>query len=933
LVPTALRRLFQPSTLAAAERLAKQSRVENATFFRTGMAGDVVAANGRVFRCAVVVPADAEPLRFAMCACAPRFRPGDLCAHLALVAGRLHRNASDPPPDVRFEASLWALLARRGLEARLETPAPPPVPAVVAEKEALLRRETRTAVEIDFARTGTRTQRQTWEESAWFRWAKAWFQRLEDAPPSAVWSPGAGFTLSWADGPSVAAPAPAVADLLKRDGGRFFAERGFAVESTGLRRSLRLRFDADDLLLEPAVVAADGTVLSEGCGERFGDNVFVFERRAFLALEPGTRLFAVPEAPAQASLAFDDVYRPSVVGVPWDASTRVRVGDVVPFLLRHRAELATLPSSLVPEAIRGGRPAALDRVAIDLAPGGAGRMRASVTFLLPGPLPVAAVVEARRRKQPFLIADGRLVDPRDPALGFLDGVGPADLDAEGRLVLDPPGYLRLRSYLAGEVTVTCAVELEEPLARLEERVASSPAPVLPGMGLFDYQQTGYGWLWFLYQSGFGGLLCDDMGLGKTHQAMALVRAVLGEGAGTTALVVCPTSLVPHWAEKLARYAPEVPVVVRHGDTRHAPLPSRGVVVTSYGVLRNEAASFRDRVFDLFVLDEAQTIKNRGTATHQELAGIRRRVAIGLTGTPVENRLEELHTLLDFVQPGYLPGAVEFTRAFGSADAGSRARLGRLIYPFVLRRTKGQVLPDLPPKLEDRRTCSLAPGQAELYRKVLSGRAGELRERLDSGPVPYLHVFALLSLLKQVCNHPALFGDAHRDAGSGKWDLFTELLSEAMESGLKVVVFSQYVKMLRLLEEYLAEQGIGFAGIRGETVDREGELARFREDPECRVFLGSLRASGLGVDLTAASVVIHYDRWWNVAREDQATDRVHRLGQRRGVQVLKLVTAGTIEEKIDAMIERKRGLGEVVAEDDPTLAKQFTREELRELLSE
>lgn len=931
MVPAALRRLFQASTLTASERLARQSRVENVTFFRTGMAGDVVAANGRVFRCAVAVPPGSEPLRFAMCACAPRFRPGDLCAHLALVVGRLHRSEGDPPPDVRFESSLFAILGRRALEARLAAPAPPPVSVVVAEKEALLRRETRTPVEVDFARTGTRTQRQTWEESAWFRWAKAWFERLEDVSPSVDWIPAAGITLSWANGPTVVAPTAAVAELLRRDGGGFFAERGFAVEAAGLRRSLRLRFDGDDLLLEPVVVGPEGDVLPEGATERFGDHVFVPVRRAFLGIEAGVRPFAVPEAPAQPSLAFDELYRPSVVGVPLDATTRVRATDVVPFLQRHRAELATLPASLVPEAIHGGRPAALDRVAIDLAPGAAGRMRVSVTFLMPGPLTAAAIVEARRRKQPFLVAHGRLVDPRDPALGFLDGVG--DVDAEGRLMLDPPGYLRLRSYLAGEVTVTCAPALTETLAKLEERVASSPAPVLPGMGLFDYQQAGYGWLWFLYQSGFGGLLCDDMGLGKTHQAMALVRAVLAGEAGSAALVVCPTSLVPHWAEKLSRYAPEVPVVVRHGDTRHAPLPSRGVVVTSYGVLRNEAASYRDRVFDLFVLDEAQTIKNRDTATHQELAGIRRRVAIGLTGTPVENRLEELHTLLDFVQPGYLPGATEFTRAFGAADAGSRARLGRLIYPFVLRRTKAQVLPDLPPKLEDRRTCSLSPGQAELYRRVLSGRAGELRERLDSGPLPYLHVFALLSLLKQVCDHPALVGEAHRDAGSGKWDLFTELLSQAMESGLKVVVFSQYVKMLRLLETYLETQGIGFAGIRGETVDREGELARFRDDPACRVFLGSLRASGLGVDLTAASVVIHYDRWWNVAREDQATDRVHRIGQRRGVQVLKLVTTGTIEEKIDAMIERKRGLGEVVAEDDPTLAKQFTREELRELLSE
>ncbi|MFL6292062.1 MAG: DEAD/DEAH box helicase, partial [Thermoanaerobaculia bacterium] len=266
-------------------------------------------------------------------------------------------------------------------------------------------------------------------------------------------------------------------------------------------------------------------------------------------------------------------------------------------------------------------------------------------------------------------------------------------------------------------------------------------------------------------------------------------------------------------------------------------------------------------------------------------------------------------------------------------------LRRLISPFVLRRLKSSVLDELPEKLEDLRACPLSDDQVRLYREALAGRGAELAREIEAAgdrPLPYIHIFALLNLLKQICGHPALaLGclDRADEYASGKWDLFREVLGEALESGQKVVVFSQFLGMIGLMERHLRGLGIGHAVLTGSTVDRGGAVDRFNRDPDCRVFLGSLKAGGMGIDLVGGSVVIHYDRWWNAAREDQATDRVHRIGQRRAVHVLKLIAEGTLEEKISALIERKRRLMDsVVKEDDPHLAKIFTRDELLEMLS-
>jgi SNF2 family DNA or RNA helicase len=263
---------------------------------------------------------------------------------------------------------------------------------------------------------------------------------------------------------------------------------------------------------------------------------------------------------------------------------------------------------------------------------------------------------------------------------------------------------------------------------------------------------------------------------------------------------------------------------------------------------------------------------------------------------------------------------------------------RLISPFTLRRIKASVLPELPEKIEDIRFCKLLGEQVRLYREAVSTQGQTLLAALqdEGGKVPYIHIFALLNLLKQICDHPALLDKTvaqYRDYKSGKWELFKELLEESVGSGQKVVVYSQFLGMIKIIEDHLKTLDVGFVTLTGASRKRGNIISKFNEDPSCQVYVGSLKAGGTGVDLVAGSVVIHYDRWWNAAKEDQATDRVHRIGQKRGVQVFKLVTQGTLEEKIAAIIEKKRNLMDaVIREDDPGLLKSFSREELIDILS-
>jgi superfamily II DNA or RNA helicase len=587
---------------------------------------------------------------------------------------------------------------------------------------------------------------------------------------------------------------------------------------------------------------------------------------------------------------------------------------------------------------------------------------------------LARILEARRRGEPYLEMPDGWIDLRAPGFRhldrLLDGRGEGEGEGEGadgggRLRLSAAELLRLQAGAGRSVVVAdrageagggdgaggieAARERAERLRRVVELRPAGPYEQPAGLAtpLRAYQERGVEWLRFLWENRLGGILADDMGLGKTHQSMALMAHLRAAGVAEPFLVVCPTSVMSHWRDKLRSHAPGLRAVVHHGPGRDlgSAVADGGVVVTSYGVLRRDEEELAAVPWGLALYDEIQNLKNRATRGWRAAARVPATVRLGLTGTPIENSLTDLEVLFALVLPGYLGSARDFEERYGGDEPAGRERLEelrRLVSPFVLRRTKAAVLAELPEKIEDVRTARLSEDQVKLYREAVGSRGRDLARRITGGaePVPYIHVFALLNLLKQICDHPALAlretdrPDALTRTASGKWELYRELLSECLDSGLSVVVFSQYLGMIDLMARDLEERGVGFVTLTGSSRDRGAIVDRFNRDPECRVFLGSLKAGGTGIDLVGGSVVIHYDRWWNAAREDQATDRVHRIGQHRAVQVFKLVTEGTLEEKIHAMIERKRAMmHRVVREDNHRLAKVFSRDELLELLAE
>lgn len=544
-------------------------------------------------------------------------------------------------------------------------------------------------------------------------------------------------------------------------------------------------------------------------------------------------------------------------------------------------------------------------------------------------VPLPDLLRAKARRLTFLEVPRGWIDllapPLDPLWSVAAQTRP-ELLRDDAVHLSPHEVLRVATTVPGLPEVSSDAPAAEPLRRL---LAMQPsrrrsAPVGLRSALRPYQQNGVDWLLFLYDNGLAGLLCDEMGLGKTHQVMAfLLSLVEHEQLARPFLVVAPTSVVSHWRDRLRQHAPGLSVTIYHGAERALPSqpPPGHVVVTSYGLLRNDIERLSRLPFAVAVFDEVQQLKNRATHAHRAALALPAPMKIGLTGTPIENAEEDLRVLVDLVLPGQLDGPLS----------------ARRLSPFVLRRLKQAVLHELPEKIEDVRRCPLSDEQRTLYREALDTRGAALRARLlqTHQPVPYLHVFALLNQLKRICGHPALALNRpadYRDSSSGKWELFVEILGEALDGGQKVVVFSQYLGMLEIMERHLRAEGIGHAKLTGATSDRGRVVDRFNQDASCRVFLGSLKAGGAGIDLVGGSVVVHYDRWWNAAREDQATDRVHRIGQRRAVQVFKLLAEGTLEERIDSIISRKRRLlADAVAVDDPHLAKVFSREELLELL--
>lgn len=575
-----------------------------------------------------------------------------------------------------------------------------------------------------------------------------------------------------------------------------------------------------------------------------------------------------------------------------------------------------------------------------------------------GKVDILVLTKALKKRQRFVITDAGLFDLHDDRFHWLKHVMNRQMDRRKHTItLSTLDLLRLNAYEHIDPPDQKQKEYDNIRHMLRD-ITEFVIPEEPDFSgtnttLRPYQLTGSRWLWFLYCQKLSGLLCDDMGLGKTHQAMALMSAAISHHLKETKedskikphfLVVCPTSVIYHWQDKLRTFFPNLRICTFYGSKRSLGDFHRDydLLLTSYGVWRIEKDLLSKVPFDIAFFDEIQMAKNHKSQLHNSLLKVQARMRLGMTGTPIENHLRELKSLFDIVLPTYMPDEKEYREFFvvpieKEQNRNRRELLSRYVKPFILRRKKSDVLLDLPEKEEEISYCALLPQQQQLYKSVLEGARNHIIPQLqnDTSPIPYVHVFAILTQLKRICDHPAVYlkePGQYNLYQSGKWELFVELLNEARESEQKVVVFSQYLAQLDIIENYLKEHKIGFAGIRGSTVKRGEEVKRFQEDPKCEVFVSSLQAGGLGIDLTAASVVIHYDRWWNAARENQATDRVHRIGQKRGVQVFKFVTRGTFEEKIDAMITRKAKLMEdIIGADDEDVIKTLNRQEILELL--
>jgi len=480
----------------------------------------------------------------------------------------------------------------------------------------------------------------------------------------------------------------------------------------------------------------------------------------------------------------------------------------------------------------------------------------------------------------------------------------------------------------------------ERSAALRSLAGLPPAPVPAALDaiLRPYQRLGVAWLWHLYRQELGGILADEMGLGKTLQALALLSAATAtaraRGAARPHLAVAPASLVENWRREAARFAPELRVFVHHGTRRLAPadFAAHDLVLTSYGTLARDAELFAAVEFGLLLADEAQHLKNRRTQAAQSLRQLRGRGRFLLTGTPLENSLDDLRSLFEFLMPGFLarlpPGLKREERAFH--DERLRAQTA----PYILRRTKAAVAPELPEKIEQVIYCEPAADQAALYRRLQEDGERELLDLAAQGRSEAQLRFATLTQLlrlRQACCDPRLVpGGA---GSSAKLEAFRELLAECLDEGHRVLVFSQFTSLLGLLRAELEEQGVDYCYLDGSLPPkaRQAAVDRFQGGAAVPVFLISLKAGGTGLNLTGADVVVHYDPWWNPAAEAQATDRAHRIGQTRVVTSYRLICAGTVEEKVLALQETKRALLRDVFEASDAAAAGLSLADLRGLL--
>lgn len=459
----------------------------------------------------------------------------------------------------------------------------------------------------------------------------------------------------------------------------------------------------------------------------------------------------------------------------------------------------------------------------------------------------------------------------------------------------------------------------------------------------EYQLKGYGWLWFMYKYGLNGILADDMGLGKTLQALTVLQKAKEVDGPAPTLVICPTTVVFNWESEIQKFAPELSCLKLSGADRKSlfkEIPNYDVVITSYALIRRDIKHFKDINFRYIILDESQNIKNAMSQTAQAVKQLQASHKLALSGTPIENKLEELWSVFDFLMPGFLLTMAEFNSRYVNPimerqDKTVEKRLKLQIYPFILRRMKRDVAKDLPDKVENIAYCELTDEQKDFYLQVLDSTKEELFKSIEQNGLEKsrLSIFSALLRLRQICCHPRLYDkeNVKHIMSSGKFEKLKVMLEEIISEGHRVLLFSQFVNMLDIVKGWLEREGIEYEYLTGKTKDRQAAVEHFNNS-KIPIFLISLKAGGTGLNLTGADYVIHYDPWWNPAVEDQATDRAYRIGQTKKVFVYRLITKNTVEEKIQKLKTVKRNLVDSVISVDRNIVKSLTMDDIKEIFS-
>lgn len=549
-----------------------------------------------------------------------------------------------------------------------------------------------------------------------------------------------------------------------------------------------------------------------------------------------------------------------------------------------------------------------------------------------------------RRKKYHRLADGRYLEldgsghEKLAEMSHILQLSPRDLQ-KGTVTLPAFRALYLDSVLAGSEGLRVTRDREfRAMIRNFKSVAESDHKIPDALEnvLRPYQKVGFQWLKTLESCGFGGILADEMGLGKTLQVIAYLASVDRQEVGCPSLVVCPTSLILNWGEELKKFAPQLRCALIFGTAaeRKAQRAAAGdmdVWVTSYELLRQDVADYRQRRFYCCVLDEGQHIKNQSTLASKAVKQIDCRQRFVLTGTPIENRLSELWNLFDFLMPGYLYSHTAFRDKLEkpivkSKDQEASAQLRKLVQPFLLRRLKKDVLRELPPKIEHVRRIALSEEERKVYLSSVQAAKASLGEGQGK-----LQILAALTQLRQICCDPDLCFENY-EGRSSKLEACLELCAGMVENGHQILLFSQFTSILDRIRVRLDEMGISSFTLQGSTPkEKRAQLVKAFNTGKASVFLISLKAGGTGLNLTAADVVIHFDPWWNLAAQDQATDRAHRIGQKAHVQVYKLIAKDTIEEKILDLQDKKAALMDAIAGETEGGILTMTKEELLALL--